>query len=205
MAFSRNALRVSSKVFAICGPPGSGKTSLCKALNSIIPYSHYVSMDDYQQMTSWTDSQLVTWLESGSDYSDLPMPGLMDELYRLKYSMNNSIPKNICHSTPIFFESHLGRHQGLNSVIDHVLWLDTALDISLARAVRAMFCDVNLRSATNCQLNARELDDYLAQYVARTAKLLRIQSRRIRPTADLIISKHSNNEVAEWIANICRK
>jgi len=205
MAFSRNALRVPAKVFAICGPPGSGKTSLCMALKSIIPYSHYVSMDDYQQMTSWTDSQLVTWIESGADYSDLPMPGLLDELYRLKYSMNASIPHNICHSTPIFFESHLGRHQGVNSVIDHVLWLDTALDISLARAVRAMFCDVSLRSATNCQLSARELDDYLAQYVARTAKLLRIQSRRIRPTADLIISKHSHNEVAEWIANICRK
>jgi len=204
MEFSRNTLRAPSKIFAICGPPGSGKTSLCKALNSIIPYSHYVSMDDYQQMTSWTDSQLVTWLDSGSDYSDLPMPGLMDELYRLKYSMNDFIPHNICYSTPIFFESHLGRHHGINSVIDHVLWLDTALDISLARAVRDMFCDVNFRAEYSRQLNVRELDDYLAQYIVRTAELLRIQSRRIRPTADLIISKHSHKEVAEWIVNICR-
>jgi hypothetical protein len=161
-------------------------------------------MDDYQQMTSWTDRQLEIWLESGADYSELPMPGLMDELYRLKFSSNDSGDENSLRFTPIFLESHLGRHQGARSIIDYVVWMDTALDISLARAVRLMFCEKPFDSLEIQHLNAANLGAYLNQYVHRTANLLRMQSKRIRPTADLIVTSHSYEAVAEWVTSLCK-
>ena len=204
MGSSSIGMEPSCKVFAICGPPGSGKTTLCKALSCIIPHSHYICMDDYQQMTSWTDSQLAMWLESGSDYSKLPAPGLLKELYRLKYSRSDTITQDISRFTPIFFESHLGKHLGSSSIIDYVVWIDTSLDISLARAVRGIFCEETSGSSEIEHLNSKSLGSYLDQYVHRTAMLLRMQSNRIRPTADLIVTKHSNESIADWVEGLCR-
>jgi adenylate kinase family enzyme len=186
-------------VFAITGPPGSGKTFLCSQLLQCFPEAAYLSMDDYQIMTAWSQQELLSWMAAGADYEELPMPGLCEALARLKFQHHPAGSAVEPSSSPIFFESHLGKHTiGLTALVDYVIWIDQDLDICLARALRAM-CRQQRGARQEGSTETTKIQSYLDHYLITTSALLRMQRERIRPTADYLLIDQSVTKLSEWI------
>jgi len=186
-------------VFAITGPPGSGKTFLCSQLLQCFPEAAYLSMDDYQIMTAWSQQELLSWMAAGADYEELPMPGLCEALARLKFQQHRSGSAVAQLSPPIFFESHLGKNTiGLSALVDYVIWLDQDLDICLARALRSV-CRQQRTAAPMESDELARMQSYLDHYLATTSTLLRMQRERIKPTADYLFKDQPVTRLSEWI------
>jgi uridine kinase len=189
-----------TKIIAVCGPPGSGKSTLCSKIVKLLPASIYISMDRYQLMTEWDEFRLDLWCNHGCDYNELPVPGLLERLESLK----NGQPLIGGNSSPsldyIILESHIGRcSTAMKKIIDFVFWLDLDFDLCLARALLAMTEGQKRYENYSTMISVDELDGYLSSYLSRTAKLLRIQRDRIKPDADLIISNPSAQTIINWI------
>jgi uridine kinase len=183
-------------VIAISGPPGSGKSTLCKLLASYFKSSTYLSMDEYQVMTDWDPITLHRWLQQGADYNQLPMPGLAQSLQsaiRSQAQIHGDMSQKL-----VFLESHLGRETiSLADLVNYVVWIDCDLDLCLARALLAMANDSIPYQSENISVQA--ITYYLQQYLSLTSHLLRLQRSRIRYSADFIYTNGDFRALTEWI------
>ena len=68
-----------SPVFAVCGIPGSGKTTLCNAIQRTTGAA-LVSYDRYENITQTPPDELAAWLASGADFADIQAPGLSEAI-----------------------------------------------------------------------------------------------------------------------------
>jgi uridine kinase len=187
-------------VIAVSGPPGSGKSTLCKYLCHQFPTSIYVSMDDFQLMTDWDPSTLVRWIQQGANYNQLPMPGLAACLHNAIEIQNQlSRDSNELHRI-VFLESHLGRAtDALTRLVKYVVWIDCDLDICLARALLSII-EQQSSPASNERRNRCEVSHYLKHYIALTSGLLRLQQKRIRGDADYVYDGKDVEALVAWIA-----
>lgn len=184
-------------VIAITGPPGSGKSTLCRFLLHHFNSALYLSMDEYQAMTDWDPITLHRWLQQGADYNQLPMPGLVQSL-KAAISSQDSISGRVDHKL-VCLESHLGRAtDALADLVDYVVWIDCDLDLCLARALLAMVAD-SVSTDQGERIGIQDVTHYLEHYIALTAPLLHLQRSRIRPSADYVYSGKEPQLLLEWI------
>ena len=82
-------------IVAISGHPGSGKTSLTKALQKRlgVPALHY---DDFEMVTSLPPEKIRDWIERGSDYDEIMLEPLVLEMTGLPRRRR---VRNACCST----------------------------------------------------------------------------------------------------------
>ena len=188
-------------LIAISGPPGSGKSTLCRHLLHQLPTSIYVSMDDFQLMTDWDPSTLKNWLQHGADYNKLPMPGL-EACLRDAIKAQDDLSRNFDGLDRIvFLESHLGRATyALARLVNYVVWIDCDLDICLARALLSII-EQQSSQVSNASSNRCEVSYYLKHYIALTSELLRLQQRRIRGDADYIYNGSNMAGLLAWISS----
>ncbi|MEP6563580.1 MAG: hypothetical protein ABJB10_00490 [Mesorhizobium sp.] len=165
-------------IVAISGHPGSGKTSLTKALQHRlgVPALHY---DDFETITSLPPAKVRDWIERGSDYDEIMLEPLVREMIRLA----EATPRPKC----VLLDTLLGRaHGATGRLIDTLIWVDTPPDIALARKIGEA---AGRARATPGEAPAFMgwLDSYLAHYTGFIADTYAVQRERVRPAADIIM------------------
>ncbi|MGB3416081.1 MAG: hypothetical protein WBG88_12995 [Mesorhizobium sp.] len=164
-------------IVAISGHPGSGKTSLTRALQQQlgVPALHY---DDYETVTNWPSARVRDWIERGSDYDEIMLEPLVKEMIRL----SEATPRPKC----ILLDTLLGRaHRATGELIDTLIWVDTPPDIALARKIGA--AAGRAHAAQEGPAFVGWLESYLAHYTGFIAGTYTIQRERVRPGADIVM------------------
>jgi hypothetical protein len=157
-------------VVGIAGVPGAGKSTLVAALAAALPRAVPLHMDAYDNMTRLPVAELRGWIEAGADIDAFDFPPLQAELQRLKAGEARET---------VLFETQFGRaHRATGRYIDFLLWLDTPLDLALARTLGAV-----LARGTRPEW----LRGYLEHYVDPVRGLLEMQRTRVAADADLVL------------------
>lgn len=179
-------------VVGIAGPAGAGKSTLARALAEALGGATLIHIDDYQRVTEQPLRQIAQWLERGADFDAFTIPLLPEHLARLKRGETVLDPVSLREIVPrryLVFETHFGRaHRATGQHIDLLAWVETPLDIALARNLRDL-----LRPLVSDPRVVPErsrfawLDDYLASYLGSLRDLLQLQAERVGGAADVVV------------------
>lgn len=178
-------------VIGIAGPPGAGKTRLAQELAHLLGDASVLSMDHYQRMTDLPPEEIARWAARGADFDALPVPGLAEHLAALRRGQTVVDPTTgamVPACRFIVFETHFGRaHRTTGPLIDVLVWLDTPVDVALARNLRAFvrpWLQPGAGEAAQAE-GLRWIEGYLDNYLSLVAPLLRLQAERVPKDADL--------------------
>ncbi|WP_415883384.1 hypothetical protein [Neptuniibacter sp. QD34_54] len=164
-------------VIAVAGAPGSGKTSLTLALAKLLD-ADTLFYDDYQQATNQSMAEILQWMKQGSDYNNLNIPGFAEAIVAQIQTT---------HKRFLLIETPLGRHHHASGrYIDCLVWLDTPLDISLARNIKA-FSNEFKKAPSDYVQQLDWLANYLEGYIQDIRATLVIQQERLAKDADINI------------------
>ena len=154
------------KVIAISALAGGGKTTLTEALLPRLPGARALHFDDIPGRLLPMD--YCEWSEAGADYSLWDLSALEDGLRRL-------LAENPAY---ILVDYPFGRaHPMIAPYLDCALWIDTPLDIALARRV--------LRDTP--RKGAVIMKQTLEFYLARHRDTYLVHEATVRPTCDFIL------------------
>ena len=181
-----------SYVVAVCGPIGSGKSSIVRGLVARLGDAVAIHMDSYERMTRAPVDQVMRWAERGADFEALEVPLLAEHLEKLKRGETVVEPAGRTPIAPrkyVVFETQFGRaHEATGAQIDLLIWIDVPLDVALARKLK-LFAGEALRDARAGAALERLawLDAYLGNYLRLVGPLMQVQAARVRPQADMLV------------------
>jgi len=179
-------------IIGIAGPAGAGKTSLARSLAQALGDASVIHIDAYQRVTQQPLGQVAEWMARGGDFDEFPIPVLPDHLRKLKQGESVHDPvslQQIAARKYIVFETHFGRaHSATGQFIDYLVWIDTPLDVALARNIRDLIRPVldDPRAVVDRNRLAW-LDDYVAGYLQHVRALVQMQQARVGSDADLVV------------------
>lgn len=180
-------------VIGISGAPGSGKSTVALALAGALGDAGVVHMDHYEQMTRQSMEQLADWAARGADFDALAVPLLADHLAALKGGRAVEDPATGAVLEPartIVFETQFGRAQAATGRhIDLLVWLDTPLDVALARTTRKVLADALAAPPTDLRRRVNWMAGYLDNYLALVRHLVVQQRERVLPGADVVLDR----------------
>jgi uridine kinase len=196
-------------VIAVSAPPGGGKSSLVGALAERLGDVTTIHFDSYEKATEKSLPEIVQWMRDGADYDELSIPGLSEDLRRLKNGQAIRDPSSNTEIVPgkyILFETPLGRgHTELARHIDLLLWIDVPLDVALARkAIEFIDRVLSQKDPKRHADFIAWLGGYLDNYLMGIRDILVIQNERIGADADITIDglsdlDHMADEAASTI------
>jgi uridine kinase len=163
------------KVIAISALSGGGKTTLTKALLSRLPGARALHFDDIPGRLLPMD--YCEWSEAGADYSQWNLSALEDGLRRLL----SEKPAYILVDYPFG-----GAHPAIAPYLACALWIDTPLDIALARHILRDYLrrDPARRAIENPMAHLEHTLDF---YLARHRRAALVHEATVRPTCDFIL------------------
>jgi hypothetical protein len=170
-------------VLALTGPPGAGKTTLMLLLQRRHAGARTIFYDKYQPLMRLSQTQVRDWFARGGDPDEVDHSDIVADLRR-----ETTSEYGLTHRPLLLFETPFGRvHRETGAFIDFLVWIDTPLDIALARAILAYTEAAQRQKAPEA---AHDFINWQKQYVmfyphARAMYLA--QGQRVAPGADLII------------------
>jgi len=179
-------------VVGIAGPAGGGKTSLVRGLVRAMEDAAAIHIDSYQRITREPIRKIVQWMERGADFGEFAIPLLPEHLEALRLGQPVVDPVSMVEIPArkyIIFETHFGRaHQATGRHIDLLVWLDTPLDIALARNLKDFISPLlRARGTEPGRDKLAWLNDYLDNYLADVRRLVLMQKSRVGADADLVV------------------
>ena len=118
-------------VIGISSVSGGGKTRVASDLARSVDSASAVYFDDFDDTTQHPPD-LRKWLAEGGDYNAWRAPVVAEHLRKLK--TGEAVGPDGSPLQHIVFDAPLGRaHAATGKFIDHMVFLDTPLDIALAR------------------------------------------------------------------------
>lgn len=166
-------------VISIAGPPGGGKTTLSRMLSAKLHDAPVLHYDDYEALTRHSPAEIELWLDRGARADEIPVPGFAEKLTSLKSA-----------GTPyVVVDTPLGRaHPPTAVMIDFLVFVDTPLDIALARILREQ---ARLAAQTAEPGGALKFAVWLEGYLENYARFMRrsyaVQRTTVMPQADLVL------------------
>jgi len=166
-----------AKVVAVTGSMGSGKSTVVKRLESLLPRAVAVHEDDHQSMTQWTADDVRRWQDAGGDVAKLPLEGLPGRLAMLRDPACG-------HCGIVLLESQFGRHHpALAPLVDFQIWLDVPADVAFARRIAEVAADADADSETRLAW----ITQLSSTYASWTARLVQCQRESVAGAADVIV------------------
>ncbi len=142
--------------------------------------------DHYEDLTQLPLEEVKAWLHFGAEIADLSIPALTDDLMDLKHASSPAVPASgvaIQTAQFVFFETPFARcHLELDNLIDLAIWIDTPLDVALARNIREFMRQPELRSKLSAWL-----PDYLDGYLDAVRDMLLMQQETVGRAADITL------------------
>ncbi|MDR1328326.1 MAG: adenylyl-sulfate kinase [Oscillospiraceae bacterium] len=161
-------------VISISGISGSGKTTVAEALKNQLTNADIIYFDSFPGDLLGVD--YCEWSESGADCNDWKLAPIVEEVERY-------ISKPLDY---IILDYPFGKaHRDVRGYLDFSVWIDTPLDVSLARRILR---DFTRRSETRRKLNrnpAEEASSYLDFYLVRHRATYLRHIETIKPFTDL--------------------
>lgn len=171
-------------VIGVAAPAGGGKTTLVDVLADRIPGALTLRFDDFDV---GMPDDMESWLAAGAHFSEWRMPGLEQRLFELTVETGSP--------GVVVFEAPLGRaHHATGNLIDFVVFIDTPLEVALARWLRR-----RLR-----QNDPADRPDQIVRYLDLYEPILRRvyleQQRQVRASADLVLA--GLDPVDRWVDQV---
>ena len=161
-----------SPVVAVCGIPGSGKTTLCTAIQRATGAA-LVTYDRYERITQTPPDELAAWLATGADFADIHAPGLTEAI------------EVASQRGPVILDSPLGRAlPECEPLISHQIWLDCPSDLALSRKLR-QFLD-----SGHGEERYAWVSNYLSVYPTTVRPLFLLQQKRVQKLSDTVINSN---------------
>jgi uridine kinase len=178
-----------SFVIGISSPSGGGKTTLARRLANALADAVVLSFDEYDEAGLIVHpASYQSWYQQGADYNAWQAPQLATDLRQLKAGAAVTSPVDQRPVEParfIVFDAPLGRaHHATGQQIDLMVYLDTPLDVALARRILRDFYgnEPSLSTEKSAALR-RELEGYL-----QFARIIYVEFvRQLKSTSDLIL------------------
>lgn len=156
------------RVIAIDAVSGGGKTTIVKQLKDQLNNSEALYFDDYDFEVCPDD--ICAWVENGADYSEWVLTPLSNDLQRLLTER-----KDLDYILLDYPFAYL--HPEMRDFIDFAIFIDTPLDIAMARRILRDFTDASFENLK------MELSNYLAR--GRFAYLQNLKTTK--PNSDYIV------------------
>ena len=165
-----------TRVIAVSGVSGAGKTSVIKCLAEAFK-SQTLLFDDFVEPNTYP-IDMKAWLHQGADVSQIKSPRFTKALSELKTLSELKVHSD---SQMIFIEEPFGRERAeIAHLIDHVIMLDMPMEVCLSRVIQRHLKYSNDASTTLSNY-LRKYDDHLrAVYIA--------AANQVRQSSDLLIT-----------------
>ena len=174
------------RVVAIAAVTAGGKTTAVRALQKLLPRAKALCFDGYTFAGEVAD--FAQWVRDGADYHVWSLDPLERDILRVRAAGDCEY---LLLDYPFAY-----RHRQIAPYIDRAFFIDTPLDVALARRVLR-----DLGGASGAEIRA-DLQAYLD--FARPAYLQML--RDVRPSSDHVIDgTRTPEEIAAEIAAILRK
>jgi len=170
---------------SVSAPVGGGKSTLTRALAARLPGASALHFDHYEKLTEGALQDIKRWMGAGADVDELVIEGLAEDLARLKRGMPVIDPAGlqIDPADYIVFETPFARlHRASGEHIDMAIWIDTPLDVALARNLREFLRRPEMRDSLPGWLGP-----YLDSYLDFVRELLVMQQQMVGGAADLVL------------------
>ena len=171
----------SAKVIGISAVGGGGKTTVTRRLAEVLGDAVALHFDDYDDTNVHPDD-LQRWLADGGDYDAFQAPVFTSQLRALRAGGSISSPTGatVGPASYVVADAPLGRaHSDSGRFIDLMVFVDTPLDVALARRT--------LRDIGRADEALARVKRELAVYVDRARPIYEHFQERMRAGADLII------------------
>ena len=170
------------RVVGITSVSGGGKTTAAKRLVEVLGDAVSIHFDDYND-TNVHPADLQRWFAEGADYDAYETPLFTGHLQTLKAGQSIYYPIGGAIVGParyVVADAPLGRaHSGSGKLIDLLVFIDTPLDIAMARRI--------LRDIELADLPLQGLKSELARYESHAKPIYEHFQERMRADSDLII------------------
>jgi uridine kinase len=174
-------------VVAFAGIPGAGKSTLTRLLHTTFPRSRVVYYDQFETITRMGHEQVRAWFSRGGDPNEFELAELIAELTR-----QTQRPPERAGRPLVIFETPFGRmHRTTGAFIDFLIWIDTPLDVALARATLAFLHTAKREKTGNLALAFIQWQEqYMLNYPIVRPMYVKQRDTILR-AADLVIDGNS--------------
>ena len=166
---------------------GGGKTAVTERLVEVLEDAVALHFDDYDDTNVHPDD-LQRWFATGADYDAYRTPVFTDHLEALKAGKIITYPVGGAQLGParyVVVDAPLGRaHTDSGRFIDLMVFIDTPLDVALARR---LLRDIDPPSGWSADEAVRYAKEELTAYLVGARPLYEEFQERMRTTSDVII------------------
>ena len=198
-----SARNKSSIVIGISSVSGGGKTAVAKKLTELLQDAVMLCFDDYDESTVHPED-LHTWFAAGADYNVWKTPTLTSDVLSLTTGNDIISPidgSNIPTAKYIVFDAPLGRaHSDTGRFIDFMVFIDTPLDIAMARR---LLRDIATNTEKSAQNSVKCLHLNLSSYLDGGRLLFLEFENQIKGNCDIVLDGRLT--VDELAATICQR